>query len=78
MGSMGHDNESAFIEHWVNEGDGAESMIWRFPSSVWKRLEEASVAEIPQERKKVVTINGHSRAFDVELWKEVKATCYPE
>jgi hypothetical protein len=73
MGSMGHDNESFFIEHWVDDDDGTGSTMRRFSTSLWKRLAATVVKDIPAERQKVVIINGRYMTFDSEVWAEAEA-----
>lgn len=71
MGSMGHDNESGFVEHWVNDGRGA--VLRRFSRSLWERLTAKPEVELPAERKKAVQVNKRHMTFDAELWAEAEA-----
>lgn len=63
MGSMGHDNESWCVEHWV------DSKLRRFSRSLWRRLEESEAKPTGGETKQVM-INGRLRTFDAALWAE--------
>jgi len=65
MGSMGHDNESWFVEHWVC------GVMRRFSRELWRQLEVSE--SNPTRRMKQVVINGQLRTFDAELWAKAEA-----